>query len=208
VPSCCTLEDLHYAIQDVFGWLNCHLHVFIAGGDLYGVIRKSNDPLAEEDRTKDERSITLAQVVGAGVIRFRYEYDFGDCWMHEIMVEDKDAPVPADGLPLCVDGARRCPPEDVGGPDGYERLLDILGDPEDAEHEELKEWVGPRFNPEHFDKRLATALLRKQFTRTLTERAMRRQHTSAKKKKAARKPRAVWMPPPHVAGVVGPRKGA
>ena len=92
---------------------------------------------------------------------------------------------------------------------GYvlEQLLSPLIVHSTPEHEELKEWA-PDLKPEWFDAAFVTMCLRGQFTRKLTERAARPRRASAKKKKAARKPRAVWMPPPHVAGVVGPRKGA
>lgn len=35
-----------------------------------------------------------------------------------------------DGFVLCLGGRRGCPPEDVGGVDGYKRFLDIVEDPE------------------------------------------------------------------------------
>ncbi len=44
--------------------------------------------------------------------------------------------------PVCIDGERACPPEDCGGVDGYYRMLEILKDTSDPEHEEMKTWAG------------------------------------------------------------------
>jgi hypothetical protein len=48
-------------------------------------------------------------------------------------------------------GARACPPEDCGGVGGYYRLLEALADPEDEDHNVLREWAGRRYDPEAFD---------------------------------------------------------
>ena len=90
---------------------------------------------------------------------FVYRYDFGDDWEHEIRVERVIADRTA-GIE-CTGGARACPPEDCGGPHGYMQLIEVLGDPEDYEHAEMKRWVGRGFDPETFDrtavnKKLAT----------------------------------------------------
>jgi len=60
--------------------------------------------------------------------------------------------LPEEGAqyPLCMGGARACPPEDSGGPIGYQRLLEILADPRHPEHEDLRDWVGEYFKPELF----------------------------------------------------------
>ncbi len=62
--------------------------------------------------------------------------------------------------PLCLKGKRACPPEDCGGPWGYEHLLEVLSDPDDEEHEELLDWVGEDFDPENFDLEAVTRDLR------------------------------------------------
>jgi hypothetical protein len=53
--------------------------------------------------------------------------------------------------PVLVKGKRACPPEDVGGPPGYERFLKILRDQSHPEHDRMVEWSGEGFDPEHFD---------------------------------------------------------
>ena len=102
----------------------------------------------------------LGDVVDRSIRRFVYEYDFGDSWTHTIEIEEVDERSFHD-LARCVDGARACPPEDCGGVDGYGRMLEILFDPTHEEFEEMRQWVGPDFQPERFDirkvnERLAT----------------------------------------------------
>lgn len=148
-----TLYRLHDILQIVMGWQDYHLHMFTVDGQIYG------DP--EDDEygdlgTKNETRFKLYQVLGREGSRFRYEYDFGDSWEHELIVEKI---LPADPstssgrmrYPLCVAGKRACPPEDVGGVWGYQTFLEAIDDPEHPEHDEYLEWIGGEFDPEHFD---------------------------------------------------------
>ena len=53
--------------------------------------------------------------------------------------------------PRCVDGARVGPPEDCGGPPGYQSVLEVLANPHGPEYAEMLEWLGGRFDPETFN---------------------------------------------------------
>jgi hypothetical protein len=91
-----------------------------------------------------------------------YLYDFGDGWEHQIRVEriiEDDQRYP--GRPVCLAGARNCPPEDCGGSWGYENFLNAIGNKKHKEHKELLRWVGGSFDPEHFELDEVNALLRK-----------------------------------------------
>ena len=55
---------------------------------------------------------------------FEYQYDFGDSWKHEILFEGMVRAEPGGRYPLCLEGARACPPEDVGGVWGYQAFLE------------------------------------------------------------------------------------
>jgi hypothetical protein len=112
----------------------------------------------EPELVVDERAAPLGAVAQVGG-ELLYHYDFGDDWEHRIVVES----VIANGsdVVVCAGGARACPPEDCGGPPGYENLLLTLANRRDPEHASMKRWVGPRFDPERFEsvalnKRLAT----------------------------------------------------
>ena len=137
------LGRLHEILQVVMGWEDCHLHRFVIGGAEYGV----PDPDFPSD-VRSERNVRLDKVAVEGGV-FLYEYDFGDGWAHDVVVE-AILPEGKRAYPACTGGERACPPEDCGGPFGYARLLEALADPDDEEYDDLLEWVGGHFDPEHF----------------------------------------------------------
>ncbi len=163
VPSDITLEGLHYAIQDAFGWTNSHLHQFTIGVNHFGMYDAQEDP-----DILDERKHRLGDLVGEKD-RFVYEYDFGDDWEHLVVVE-KVLPKTTRLLhPVCLGGKRACPPEDCGGPGGYADLVAALADPRHERHREILDWIGD-FDPEWFVLDDANEYLRTSRTRRLTER--------------------------------------
>jgi hypothetical protein len=148
------LKQLHEILQTAMGWFNCHLHQFVADGVRYGV---PDDEWGHD--VQDERRVTVADIAPATGDRFVYEYDFGDGWEHELLVEKMREPEPGATYPVCLTGRRACPPEDVGGIWGYADLLRILSDPDDSQHEEYLDWVGGEFDPDEFDAAEVNAAL-------------------------------------------------
>ncbi len=149
------LHDLHNIIQAVFGWWGSHLHEFKIGRNTYGDPDNQDIDLEE---IKDESKFNLAGFRFSGGSSFTYEYDFGDSWEHSIKIE-KIIPFEMNmELPQCIDGKRACPPEDVGGPWGYEEYLEAIADPEHEEHDNLPEWGG-EFDPDYFDLEETNKLL-------------------------------------------------
>lgn len=156
VAASVTLERFHAILQAALGWTNSHLHVFEIGRERIG-IPYDLEYLADT-YTRSSRIVHLGDLVNRGVHSFTYEYDFGDGWMHTIEIEEvgeRDFTL----LAHCVDGARACPPEDCGGIDGYQRMLEILFEPAHEEFEEMRQWAGPGFEPERFDVREVNARL-------------------------------------------------
>lgn len=150
VPISYTFYDLHVAIQDAMGWEDRHLHVFEIGtSETIRIECPFAEPEFGEHIQYWTTEIALKKHfkrVGSSVA---YRYDFGDNWLHSIELEGI-LPVQANMLyPRCIDGARACPPEDCGGPGGYERYLKVLkrADPSD----ESFIWLG-NWKPERFDK--------------------------------------------------------
>jgi Plasmid pRiA4b ORF-3-like protein len=149
VPSFITLRRLHDVIQAAMGWRNTHLHQFVSRTTVYGDTHPQLDPPGD---LVDEQLTTLDDVLARRGSRLRYDYDFGDDWGHDIVVEDIRAGGASVGHALCLDGARACPPEDCGGPTAYQKqVLPALADPRHPNHREQRDWVGRPFDPEHFD---------------------------------------------------------
>lgn len=146
VTSDVTFYRLHLVLQAVMGWENCHLYQFVIQGI------RSGDPDPEYELSDvNAKRVRLQQVLTRSKMKFLYEYDFGDSWQHEVVLEKVLPPAESVRYPVCLAGARACPPEDCGGVAGYERLLENLRNPEHERYEEITEWLGGEFDPEAFD---------------------------------------------------------
>jgi len=162
VPADCTMEALHCAIQTAMGWTGTHLYVFRTKNRLIEI----PDPDGMDDGTgfgfgltvmpkrEDSAKVRLNEVAKPGE-KITYEYDLGDGWEHAIMVEKA---IKADDMTArkaeCLKGKRACPPEDCGGPWGYQRLLELLDTPEqelDVDDRETLEWIGGEWDAEAFE---------------------------------------------------------
>lgn len=155
VPSEVSLGRLAPVLEAAMGWESYHMHAFDVAGEVYG----SADPEWDLDFI-DETQHRLIDVLPATGATLRYDYDFGDGWTHEVLVEAIEPADTAVTYPVCIEGGGACPPEDCGGPWGYQHLLEVLGDPAHPEHEEMEEWVGPGFDPSRFDLSPTTARMR------------------------------------------------
>jgi hypothetical protein len=152
---------LHRIIQSVIGWEDAHLYQFRVGEKVYSGPEMTDDDVYDPP-IMDERKAMLSQIAPTKVDRFLYDYDFGDGWVHDVLVEDIIDPEPDHPYPLCLDGERACPPEDCGGPPGYEDMLEALADSKHPEHREFLDWIGDdQFDPETFDLERANATLGK-----------------------------------------------
>lgn len=119
-----------------------------------------------DDELEDEDTVKLASVASEGS-RFVYEYDFGDSWRHDIVVERVQS-VETRPKPLCLQGGRACPPEDCGGAYGYADLLKALKKPT-KRNAELREWLGDDYDPEFFDLASTNAAIRANRTRRISQ---------------------------------------
>ncbi len=155
VPSNYSFWDLHVAIQDSMGWLDCHLHIFGMKNPSTNI--KVEIGIPDEDDKIFNRVVLpdhkekISKYFNENNRTARYEYDFGDSWIHTIKFE-KNLPATVGGkYPECTDGKMACPPEDCGGIGGYYNLLSVLSDPQNEEYDEMIEWLGGEFNPDIFD---------------------------------------------------------
>lgn len=158
VPADINLHDLHVAIQRAMGWYGCHLHEFRIGDMSFA------DHTVDVDLSPDildENQHTLARVLAvSGKKQFRYDYDFGDGWNHQVYVQKLTVADPKLTYPRCIDGARNCPPEDCGGVGGYYRLLSILKNPRHPEYRDMRRWLGGPYDPDRFSTTEANQRIR------------------------------------------------
>ena len=160
-----TLARLHDVLQVVMGWEECHLHMFAKGRQRYSLPNPWMDDWAPlgTPRELDEREYRVRQLLKREKDWIDYEYDFGDGWSHRITLQKILPRDPRILLPRCISGKRRCPPEDCGGVWGFYEKLEIMGDPDHEEHEEIKEWIGDEFDPEAFSVGEVNEQLRQMF---------------------------------------------
>jgi len=159
IPPDSSLWFLHTMIQEVMGWQDTHQYAFYFGQTCYL-------DCPEGDRELPALNCTLRQAVMRHGPSFRYVYDFGDGWEHNVTVLDQEHPRAAKSVGVeCLDGCGACPVEDVGGPRGYREFLIALADPRHPEHRSMKAWLadmpeyGPRFNPLKFDRKKVNAII-------------------------------------------------
>ena len=143
--------------QVVMGWTDSHLHHFVDAPIVYSV--PSGDDYPGEERL-DERRFRLADVARHEKAYLIYEYDFGDSWAHEVVVEKILSADPKKKYAVCLDGENACPPEDCGGIWGYYDLLKVLKNPKHKEHRQTLDWLGGQLHPGRFDLQKVNATLR------------------------------------------------
>jgi hypothetical protein len=157
IPAEYSFDRLHQVLNAAMGWLDLHLHEFRVAGKAYG---DGVDMSVEADATLPEEDLVLGDVARGGEKRLAYWYDFGDDWWHTVEIEAVGPAEAGVSYPRCTAGAGACPPEDCGGPPGFEDFKRAMADPADPEHAELKEWYGDDFDPEAFSVEATSELLR------------------------------------------------
>ncbi len=158
----CTLDKLHEYIQTAMGWTNSHLYDFEINGRRYGDPQLLDDG-CEDSKCGDSLQTMVSEILPRSGKRFafQYNYDFGDGWGHEVLFEGTPVADPKAKYPLCLEGKRACPPDDCGGPWGYQDFLAAIADPDHKEHQHLLDWIGGAFDPEQFDSKKATKDMKK-----------------------------------------------
>ncbi len=146
VPANITLDRLHDVIQIIMGWTDSHLHEFTIGKERY-----TEDPESKEDGLVSGR-YRISDLIKRKGRTFNYLYDFGDCWEHELVLEESRYFNQELRTELvCLEGERVCLPEDVGGVHGYHEFCKVLKDPSHEEHESYMEWAGGNYLSKDFD---------------------------------------------------------
>jgi len=157
VPATITLRNLHKVIQKSMRWQNYHLYQFVKGDAVFA-------PQSTEfslSRGQSDKSVPLCDLLPKVRHELIYEYDFGDGWLHEVLLQKILPAEEGVRYPVCTDGKFAAPPEDSGDSPGYCDLLEALADPQHEGHEDAKDWLGEDYDPEFFDLEQVNRQLRR-----------------------------------------------
>lgn len=156
VPLTLKLDRLHMVIQAAMPWSNSHLWGFEAGEARWRDAGFGFDDVQPAAKTTLKRAME-----DAGSDPLFYIYDYGDTWEHLIEIAEIRDADPGTLYPALVAATGRCPPEDIGGPPGYEHYLEIAADPAHEEYDEMIEWYGEPEDPKEPERDTIQALLKR-----------------------------------------------
>jgi hypothetical protein len=148
VPVTIRLDDLHFVLQVAIGWQNCHPFEFRVG---------DTDPDAKRwgllDRDDPDSGLLAAETATLADIlalrsAFHYDYVYGEDWAHTVTLEQIAPALAGASYPRLASAQGRCPPADIGGPEGYETFLQAIADPGHLHHDGMIEWDDPDFDPD------------------------------------------------------------
>ena len=161
VPSDIRLESFAAVINTAMGWEGYHMHLFQKGKTIYTTEESDDEFLFDPVKTVNSYSLSLGEILTRKGSHIKYEYDFGDSWMHRITLESQQAykKDETQGIFL-IDGANACPPEDCGGIYGYQEMLEALKQPHSKAAKEYREWLGKNFNAHKFNAKKVERELR------------------------------------------------
>lgn len=152
VPLDIRLDDLHFVLQIAIGWQNGHpfeFRVDAAGAEKRWGLLDRDDP---QSSPLPAESATLADLLAHGRSVFHYDYVFGEDWAHTVEIEAISTGDADTRYPRLVSAQGRCPPADIGGVMGYETYLRAIADPLHLNHEGMRAWDDPDFDPHIVDE--------------------------------------------------------
>ena len=158
------LNKLHRVMQVLFDWTDSHLHQFIVGNERSLNVQyysASTDRGHDMEDCQPEEKVCLNEVLITLKSKIVYEYDFGDSWRHNIVLEKVLVSEPGVKYPRCLAGKRSAPPEDCGGIWGYAEMLQALVHPGDEDDDMFAEMAPEDFDPEAFDLDAVNAAIRR-----------------------------------------------
>ena len=114
------------------------------GGTIIGIPNEDDEWFDRE--VKDATKIKIDRYF-CNYNKMKYTYDFGDDWIHDIIIEKVVETDIKLKNPICIKAKMANLPEDCGGPWGYEELLEILANPKDERYKDMKNWIEHSFFP-------------------------------------------------------------
>ena len=134
VPGSWKLGDLHKLIQVCMGWNDSYRHHFYS---------------ADPDRKTMDNRLKVRDVRNQGISRLEYEY--GTKWTVRIIFVSSYQPGNKETV-RCVAGEGAGPPEQIGGPLRFRKLLASLSGGNELERQTALSEMGADFVPGLFDK--------------------------------------------------------
>jgi len=135
VPGNRRLDDLHRIIQICFEWQDSYRHRFYTAAP------------SGLDRNNLDDKIKIWEAC-QGTSELQYEY--GTKWNIKVLFLSPYQPGKEEII-RCVAGEEASPPEMVGGPSRFRKILAILGEGSDMEKQAALRELGPNFVPGLFD---------------------------------------------------------
>ncbi len=150
VPDILTFYQLHCILQLSFGWTNSHCHQFESPFEPNVSITNLGESYDATEKIIDSRKVKIRPYLHLNAF-IMYTYDMGDHWQHGIFVEKVSEVKPGNTHPVCLEGAKSCPPEDCGGMHGYWNLVAAMKKGKGPDFQEYVRWLGYVYNPLAFD---------------------------------------------------------
>lgn len=147
LPAGATFNRLHETIQYVTNFQSRMSPYHYFGIEIEDNFITNNEAILEEYKGKKYVGQTVKQPTRIKIDSYIekhgqlvYNYDFGDDW--RILVELEDTVEDYYfGYPTLLDGEGTAPPEDVGGPPGYEEFLRVYHDPTHPDYLTTYAWA-------------------------------------------------------------------
>lgn len=144
LPAHLTVAGLHELLFVAMGWSAHTDFALEIGTRRLGSVNRDN--LWQVGERVDA---TVADLFSRSSQGLHYIHDLEVLWEHALTLEQV-LERPQD-LPVCLDGAGACPPDDAGGAATYRHLLEALARPSHREHHKAQAVLGADFDPDHFD---------------------------------------------------------
>jgi len=135
IPGNRRLEDLHRIIQLCFEWKDSYRHRFYtaAPGGL--------------DRNNFDDKMKIGEVCQ---VTSELQYEYGNKWNIKVLFLSPYQPAKGETI-RCVAGEEAAPPEIIGGPARFRKIVSVLGEGNDMEKQAALHELGPDFVPGLFD---------------------------------------------------------
>jgi hypothetical protein len=136
LPGDCALEELHRVIQISMDWKNSYRHRF------------SIEIPGSMDRKLLDDKMKITHIRNQGITDLRYEYS--NKWDIKVILLSSYRPGKGETI-RCVAGDGAAPPEIIGGPLRFRRIIGALEGGSDMEKQAALHELGPDFVPGLFD---------------------------------------------------------